>query len=208
MKPNNLLLSDTGVLKIADLGLARNFGEMVPMTPTVVTRWYRAPELLFGAQYYGASIDIWASGCIFAELMLRVPYFAADTDIDQLKTIFKARGTPAERDWPVINLYKGMKSLPNFLQFDKFEATPSRTLFTAAGDDALSLLDSMLSMDPNKRPSAAHCLRHDYFKTLPRPTRPSKLPRIAPSDADDPGQNKRKFEDDGEFGSGVKRRLF
>jgi cyclin-dependent kinase 7 len=102
LKPNNLLLARDGTLKIADFGLARIYGDPVTMTPTVITRWYRPPELLFGAQYYSDAVDIWSCGCIFAELMLRTPYFASETDIDQLKTIFQARGTPKEKDWPVM----------------------------------------------------------------------------------------------------------
>jgi len=62
------------------------------MTSQVVTRWYRCPELLLGAKHYGPAVDIWSCGCIFAELMLRTPYFAAETDIGQLNVIFRARG--------------------------------------------------------------------------------------------------------------------
>jgi cyclin-dependent kinase 7 len=102
LKPNNLLLAKNGVLKIADFGLARIYGEPeLTMTSQVVTRWYRAPELLLGAKIYGPVVDIWSCGCIFAELMLRTPYFASETDIGQLKTIMRARGTPSEQDWPV-----------------------------------------------------------------------------------------------------------
>lgn len=65
--------------------------------------------MLLGATIYGSGIDIWSMGCIFAELMLRTPYFAAETDLGQLKVILKALGTPTEDDWPVcfINLLKG-----------------------------------------------------------------------------------------------------
>lgn len=100
------------MLKLADFGLARQFGDAnKKMTPTVVTRypillyyrWYRAPELLLGSNIYGTGIDIWSMGCIFAELMLRTPYLAAETDLGQLKVIFKALGTPTEEDWPVSN---------------------------------------------------------------------------------------------------------
>ena len=98
------MISQAGILKLADFGLATNYGDLQEMTPTVVTRWYRAPELLFGAQYYGGGIDIWACGCIFAELMLRVPYFSSESDLEQLRIIFQARGTPTERDWPVLIL--------------------------------------------------------------------------------------------------------
>ena len=64
-------------------------------------RWYRPPELLFGARAYSTGVDNWAAGCIFAELMLRVPYMAGESDFEQLNTIFRALGTPTEQDWPV-----------------------------------------------------------------------------------------------------------
>lgn len=106
-----MLLGKDGVLKIADFGLARMFGDpTVTMTSQVVTRWYRSPELLLGAKNYGGAVDIWSCGCIFAELMLRTPYFAAETDIGQLNVILRARGTPTEKDWP------GMKSLPDYFE--------------------------------------------------------------------------------------------
>lgn len=90
------------MLKIADFGMARMYGDPKGnMTSQVVTRWYRAPELLLGAQYYGDAIDMWSVGCIFAEMMLRTPYFASETDLGQLDTIFRALGTPTEQIWPV-----------------------------------------------------------------------------------------------------------
>lgn len=64
-------------------------------------RWYRPPELLFGSRYYSSAVDIWSVGCIFAELMLRIPYLPGESDMDQLKTIFRALGTPTEEEWPV-----------------------------------------------------------------------------------------------------------
>ena len=64
-------------------------------------RWYRPPELLFGCRYYSSAVDTWSVGCIFAELMLRTPYLPGETDMDQLKTIFRALGTPTEEEWPV-----------------------------------------------------------------------------------------------------------
>lgn len=97
-------LLDTLEVQIHDLLLRLSQGT----TPYLIffayqldVRWYRAPELLFGAKAYGEAIDIWAVGCIFAELMLRTPYFPGDTDIDQLSKIFAALGTPTEEQWPV-----------------------------------------------------------------------------------------------------------
>ncbi|ORY94807.1 kinase-like domain-containing protein [Syncephalastrum racemosum] len=175
MKPNNLLLTRDGVLKIADFGLAREWGDPnKPMTSQVVTRWYRAPELLFGAQEYTYAVDIWAVGCIFAELMLRTPYVAGDSDIDQLTKIFHALGTPTEADWP------GMTSLPNFVQFKMFPKVSLRQYFSAAGTDALDLLEKMLVFDPAKRWTAEDCLKHAYFRNSPLATAPDKLPKKAP----------------------------
>jgi cyclin-dependent kinase 7 len=195
-----LLLSDQGVLKIADFGLARTFGDpFLPMTSQVVTRWYRAPELLFGSKYYSGSVDIWSVGCIFGELMLRTPYFASETDIGQLKTISKARGTPTEQDWP------GMKDLPDYFELEKEEGVPSKLLFTAAGQDALELLDSMLMYDPLKRPAPDSCLESNYFKTFPRPTKPIKLPKIV----NEALNNKRKAQEEFESRAGkIAKKLF
>jgi cyclin-dependent kinase 7 len=82
-----------------------------------------------------------------------------------------------------------MKKLPDYFEFQKFEPTPLRTIFTAAGYDALDLLDKMLQYDPLKRPSCEQALKHDYFMNMPRPTRPDRLPKDVPAP-------KRKAEDD------------
>ena len=102
MKPNNLLIDEKGILKIGDFGLARAFGSPNQVySHQVVTRWYRAPELLFGSRMYGTGVDIWATGCILAELLLRAPFFAGETDLDQLNKIVQVLGIPDENVWPV-----------------------------------------------------------------------------------------------------------
>ncbi|GAA5812159.1 hypothetical protein MFLAVUS_005609 [Mucor flavus] len=204
MKPNNLLLTSGGVLKIADFGLARDWGDAGrQMTSQVVTRWYRSPELLFGAKEYSFAVDIWAVGCIFAELMLRTPYVAGDTDMDQLTKIFHALGTPTEADWP------GMGSLPDFIQFKTFPKVPLRQYFTAAGTDALSLLEQMLVFDPSRRWTAEECLGHSYFRNTPLATVPEKLPRMTlVSNETPPNHLKRKAKDDvGQDNTKVPRKL-
>lgn len=89
-------------MKIADFGLAKRFGTPDRLhTHRVVTRFYRAPELLFGARAYGPAVDIWAVGCIIAELLLRVPFLPGESDLDQLTKIFTTLGSPSEEIWPV-----------------------------------------------------------------------------------------------------------
>lgn len=102
LKPNNYLIAEDGMLKLADYGLARSFDKLEKMTPTVVTRWYRPPELLLGARWYGPGVDLWSVGCIFAELMLRVPFLPGNTDVNQLTRIYHALGTPTPSEWPVL----------------------------------------------------------------------------------------------------------
>jgi len=172
LKPGNLLITREGVLKLADFGFGRKYGSPNErLTHTVVTRWYRAPELLFRAQQYGYGVDIWSVGCIFAELMLRLPYFAGASDIDQLSLIFAALGTPTEEQWP------GMKELPDYVEYSHCEGTPfDRQLFRAASEDALDLLSKMLKYDPNSRVTSTEARNHPYFTSPPEPTPPGNLP--------------------------------
>lgn len=110
LKPNNLLVNSNGVLKIGDFGLAKLYGSPNRInTHQVVTRWYRAPELLFGAKQYSVCIDMWAVGCILAELLLRVPFLPGESDLDQLTKIFQVFGNPTEENWP------GLKTLSDFI---------------------------------------------------------------------------------------------
>ncbi|EPQ30760.1 uncharacterized protein PFL1_01661 [Pseudozyma flocculosa PF-1] len=180
LKPNNLLISPEGELKIADFGLAREFGDPGSrMTNQVITRWYRPPELLLGSRAYSASVDMWSVGCIFAELMLRTPYLPGESDLEQLTTIFRALGTPTERDWP------NYKTLPDFVQFERFPKQPLGELFSAASSEALDFLQKCLLYDPLKRLTANQSLHHAYFRTAPAPTPFKMLPRH-PTKAFDP----------------------
>ncbi|XP_074633616.1 cyclin-dependent kinase 7-like isoform X1 [Acropora palmata] len=172
LKPNNLLIDNRGVLKIGDFGLARSYGSPTKVyTHQVVTRWYRSPELLFGARIYGTGVDIWAVGCILAELLLRVPFLPGSTDLDQLSRIFETLGTPSEESWP------GVSSLPDFVEFKKFPGIPLKDIFSAAGDDLLDLLDRFLDCNPPGRVTASQALKMPYFSNKPIPTPGNLLPR-------------------------------
>jgi cyclin-dependent kinase 7 len=178
IKPGNLLIAANGELKITDFGLAKVYGSPERnLSPQACTRWYRAPELLFGSRAYGAAADIWSAGCVFAELMIRVPLFSGDSDIDQLSKIFACLGTPRESDWPA------MKELPDFLPFEPVPPTPLRAIFPAASADALDLLAQMLRFSPAARPSASDALRHRYFTAPPHPAPLDQMPRVRKRDA-------------------------
>lgn len=171
LKPNNLLINSQGVLKITDFGLAKMFGSPTrPLTHQVVTRWYRSPELLFGARLYGTAVDIWAVGCIGAELMLRKPFLAGDTDLSQLTKIFEVCGSPSERNWP------GVSKLPDYIKYTDMPQIPLEEIFTASGDDFIELIHQCLLLDPTKRWTAPQSLQSAYFKNSPPPTTGVHLP--------------------------------
>lgn len=175
LKPNNLLISPTGELKIADFGLARQMpNPKDKMTPTVVTRWYRAPELLFGARYYTPAVDVWSLGLIFAELMLRLPYCPGEDDIDQIDKTFRAFGTPTEDEWP------GLTSLPTYPKTVNKYPHPSvqelKMRFSAATENGLELFQAMTELNPTDRVTCEEALTADYFTEYPRPTKLADLP--------------------------------
>lgn len=171
LKPNNLLVNSAGVLKIGDFGLAKFFGSPNRIyTHQVVTRWYRCPELLFGARQYSTGVDMWAVGCILAELLLRVPFLPGESDLDQLTKIFQALGTPTDETWPDV------KTLPDYMQFKIFPGTPLRHIFTAAGDDLILLAEKLLALYPFNRCTCTEALNLPYFSNKPAPTIGHKLP--------------------------------
>uniref|UniRef100_R4G4T3 Cyclin-dependent kinase 7 n=1 Tax=Rhodnius prolixus TaxID=13249 RepID=R4G4T3_RHOPR len=171
LKPNNLLINSEGVLKIGDFGLAKFYGSPNRIyTHQVVTRWYRCPELLFGARMYSTGVDMWAVGCIIAELLLRVPFLPGESDLDQLTRIFHTLGTPNEQTWP------GMTALQDYIQFKTFPGTPLKHIFTAAGDDLLDVISSLLTINPLKRYNCPQVLQMPYFSNKPAPSTGAQLP--------------------------------
>ncbi|XP_042434723.1 cell division control protein 2 homolog A-like [Zingiber officinale] len=163
LKPQNLLIDRrTNVLKLADFGLARAFGIPVrTLTHEVVTLWYRAPEILLGSRHYSTPVDVWSVGCIFAEMVNQRPLFPGDSEIDELFKIFSILGTPNEGTWP------GVTSLPDFKSaFPKWQPQDLATVVPNLEAPGIDLLSRMLSLDPSKRITARHALKHEYFKDL------------------------------------------
>jgi len=174
LKLSNLLLTNKGVLKLADFGLACEFLDPPePCTAKVVTLWYRAPELLLGARTYTAAIDVWSVGCNFGELMLKRPLLPGKAEEHQLQLVCELLGTPSLRIWP------GLEDLPLYgrLRMPANSYNNLRVTFPDATNDAcLELLNAMLTFDPGKRATAAGCLRHRYFTEPPAPQDPQWMP--------------------------------
>ena len=174
LKPANLLISAKGELKIADLGLsrvfARNEGRLY--SHQVATRWYRAPELLYGARKYTEAVDLWAVGCILGELLTCSPVFPGENDIDQLGLVIRTLGTPNERIWP------GVRELPDYskITFPEADAVSLEEMVPDAAGDATDLFSRFITYNSSERISARAALRHEYFSNLPTPARLSQMP--------------------------------
>ena len=162
MKPENLLLSEGEIVKIADFGLAREIRSRPPYTDYVSTRWYRAPELLLKSTNYNSPVDIYALGCIMGELYNQSPLFAGNSEIDQLNKICSVLGTPNFASWNE-GMLLASKIHYNFPQFNPMDLN---NVIHNASDVALALIRDMLNMDPFKRPTAAQILQHTYFNEM------------------------------------------
>ncbi|THD26613.1 Cyclin-dependent kinase [Fasciola hepatica] len=174
LKPQNILV-DSGrkIVKLADFGLARAFGIPVRvLTHEVVTLWYRAPEILLGAQRYSCAVDIWSMGCIFSEVATKEALFRGDSEIDQLFRIFRLLGTPCEDQWP------GVTSLPaykkkGFPMWRDCTLTTNPNISQAFDTLGLQLLQAMLVYEPSRRITARDALLHPYFADLDKTTVPA-----------------------------------
>jgi len=172
LKPSNLLIASNRELKIADFGLARLLNHERPMSHQVATRWYRAPELLYGARHYDFGVDLWAAGCIVAELFTFSPFFPGHTDIEQIWQVLKILGTPDSTRWPQ------MESLPDYAKI-KFENEPGQDLSEILEDTpkyTVELISNLLQYNSDERMSAEDCLAHSFFFSEPLPADIDQLP--------------------------------
>jgi serine/threonine protein kinase len=170
IKPQNLLLDpETAVLKLCDFGSAKQLVRGEPNVSYICSRYYRAPELIFGAADYTSSIDVWSAGCVLAELLLGQPIFPGDSGVDQLVEIIKVLGTPTRDQIREMN--------PNYTEFKfpQIKAHPWSKVFRARTPaDAISLCSNLLEYSPDSRISPLESCAHSFFDELRSPL--TKLP--------------------------------
>lgn len=166
----NCLISSEGQLKISDFGLSRKYNlncrNFCPLTPGVVTLWYRAPEILLEAPSYGREVDLWSAGCILAEVLLREPLLKGESELDQISLTIDLIGSPNPKVWPgytKCGIPKSirLKSSPfNKIQerFQKFDGT-----------SVTEIISGLLIYNPEKRLSAENCAQHEWIEKAPFP---------------------------------------
>mmetsp|Transcript_13919 Transcript_13919/g.44136 ORF Transcript_13919/g.44136 Transcript_13919/m.44136 type:complete len:451 (+) Transcript_13919:478-1830(+) len=174
IKPQNLLVNtQTHSLKLCDFGSAKRLVKGEPNISYICSRYYRAPELIFGATDYTTAIDVWSVGCVMAELLLGQPLFPGESGVDQLVEIIKVLGTPTREEIHSMN--------PNYTEFKfpQIKAHPWSKVFSKKlPQDAVDLVSSLLQYSPQKRITALGALQHPFFDELKDPA--TRLPNGRP----------------------------
>lgn len=175
LKPGNILVSTTGILKIGDFGLARgihgeNTGRRHSITNYVATRWYRAPEIMLSKGRYSKAVDIWAAGCIFSEFYGRRPLFLSRDSLQQLHEIEKKLGTPL-RSIQVRYNWQGFKG-------NCYTGTDFKVLFPFAHNGAIEIMDKVLEWDPSTRWTVERVLKHQFFNPVRHPASEIKCSKL------------------------------
>lgn len=190
---SDLLYQDaTGQLKVADFGLSRSYPSrddddcpLRLLTQPVASLWYRPPELLLQSPVYTRSMDLWATGCILAELLHGTPYWNGNDEEEQIKLIFESLGLPSAQQLPILYSWPKMREQQQDWQHTlAHRSRPSSTGtilddFSSLSMAGLRLLtQGLLHLDPTKRWTAREALQSPWFSEEPRPTAESQMPRF------------------------------
>lgn len=172
LKPCNILINKNCEIKICDFGLGRAIPKDVwdnnkesdgNLTEYVVTRWYRAPEIVLTPSKYSKAVDVWSIGCIFAELLGRTTLFRGEDYLDQIKKIINVLGSPTDEDLFYITIPDAKKFITDL---PKCQKIPFNKIYPNANPLAIDLLEKMLVFNPLKRITIQECLEHPYFKEI------------------------------------------
>lgn len=168
LKPSNLLVDSDCTLKVCDFGLARGVSsdwEEDDLTEYVVTRWYRAPEIMCSCQEYGPQVDVWSAGCILAEMIAKKPLFPGDSYIHQLNLMLDLLGSPNPED---LGWMTNQKACQYLLGMSRRERIPLRRILdpSMCSDECIDLLEKMIVFNPEKRISVDDALSHPFFSSI------------------------------------------
>ncbi|CBH16590.1 glycogen synthase kinase 3 [Trypanosoma equiperdum] len=169
IKPHNVLVDEqTGELKLCDFGSAKRLAADEPNVAYICSRYYRAPELIFGNQFYTTAVDIWSVGCIFAEMLLGEPIFCGENTSGQLREIVKILGKPTKEELHKLN---GSSTEINA----NAKATPWENVFKQPlPAEVYDLCGKIFKYVPDQRITPLDALCHPFFNELREPT--TKLP--------------------------------
>jgi mitogen-activated protein kinase 15 len=186
IKPSNILLNADCSIKLCDFGLARSVAPTVisnqdssnpVMTDYVATRWYRAPEILFGSPSYTKGVDVWAVGCILAEMIVGKPLFPGTSTLDQLERVLEITGCPSAADIKAIESPYAQTMLDSIRGTDSSERRGSiHEFFPTASPDAIDFLKQCFQFNPAKRPTISQLLNHKYVEKFHDPAHEIEYP--------------------------------
>jgi|Transcript_53658 glycogen synthase kinase 3 beta len=162
IKPQNLLVDGrTHALKLCDFGSAKRLVKGEPNVAYICSRYYRAPELIFGATDYTTVIDLWSLACVTAELILGQPIFPGESGVDQLVEIIKVLGTPTREELMAMN--------PNYTEFKFPQIKPhpwNKVFRSKTSPESIDFMSQLLKYDPKCRPSGLQAIEHKWFENV------------------------------------------
>lgn len=171
LKPSNLLINSDSTVKLCDFGLARTFSEgdvcQAVMTEYVSTRWYRSPELIIGSNHYNEGVDMWAVGCIVAELYATRPLFPGNSTLDQMERVVAYTGPPSASDIASMHSEFAETMIAN-LTYSHPRITLKQKI-PNADDSTIDFISKLLVFNPEHRMSVTEALEHPFVGQFHNP---------------------------------------